>query len=485
MIQPHNPDDFAVIVNGTVLFRPHPGQIPAIADLTTPNLFVYGPRGTGKSTIWRWMLHGLAMQFPGFRYLVVRREYTELEKTHLAELPQEVKALTGDASNYHATSHTVRYGNGSLGWFAACDSEADAKKLLGAQVTALVFDEAPELEWQWMARIRGSVRNTVDFPLAPFTRFLGNPYGLSIDELWDLLVTNTVDRDQYEGYDPSEWRAVFVPIEANPSVNFTEYWKQFVGLDQATLKAWKYGEKAEPGALFSLIATKTVPLPDVTTGQMVETEQPYHLLEHVPTLNGKPIDGLEWVRIACGYDHGFSDTDPAVCLWGAVVGLRVIVFHEQTWKKTVIKDICKDIVEFRAERPVLTYCDPSLNIDQGTGFTLIDHFALHHVALEPARNDRELFVTIVQEALNTEVSPGIPRVQIVEPACPMLVKTIRKLKGNPNNPRKLADSKLDHWVIALAYLLMGLGFVVTEQPTQQETDYNDLSQFRTYHPYRH
>jgi hypothetical protein len=476
--------ELAIERNGEriVLLRPWPEQVPAM-DLSTKTLFVRGPRNSGKTAIWLAIAHFLALRFPEFRYLVVRRSLTELEKQVLNKMPEQMKRLTGDASNYNKTTHTCVYPNGSLGVFGGADSEDDVKKVVGSEYHLLIVDEAPEIDFELLVMLRGSVRCPEDYPFRPITRLLGNPFGPSCEELYDWCVDKTVDRDKYPDYDEADHGSVFLPIEANLSVDAVEYWKQFVGLSDQKLQAWKHGKRVDAGALFELVHVVTVPLPDVGTGTMVETRQPYHVLDKIPTFQGTPVDRLDFVRIACGYDHGFSDSDPAVMLWGALVGPRVIIFHEQTWRKTVIKDICKDIVEFRGDRQVITYCDPSLNIDQGTGFTLIDHFAVHQVMLEPARNDRELFVTIVQEALNTEVSPGMPRVQIVRQCCPELMRTLPKQRGNPNNPRKLADSKTDHWTISLGYLLMGLGLTTTEQPRQKETDYNDLSQFRPYRPH--
>jgi hypothetical protein len=79
------------------------------------------------------------------------------------------------------------------------------------------------------------------------------------------------------------------------------------------------------------------------------------------------------------------------------------------------------------------------------------------VPLTPSQNDRELYGYAVQEMLATIIEDDgkqYPSWQIVEKACPELVRTLPILQMDATNPKKIADGP-DHWVISCAYFGMG------------------------------
>lgn len=81
-----------VIVNNQVLYVPtEKGQEYHLA--TEPNVLLWGGRGSAKSTTGRWDAHMRALAYPGFRYIILRRNFPELEKSHLVHVPREMKAL--------------------------------------------------------------------------------------------------------------------------------------------------------------------------------------------------------------------------------------------------------------------------------------------------------------------------------------------------------------------------------------------------------
>lgn len=179
---------------------------------------------------------------------------------------------------------------------------------------------------------------------------------------------------------------------------------------------------------------------------------------------------MEWtqhpsVQIYRGFDLGFSP-DPAYCVWIAHIGNRFIAFKEKLWLKTVAADIAKDIVdESKGMNVAMTYCDPVMDMKTAADVrTIKDIFEEHGVPMEASVNNREHYAHAVHGALQEEVAPGIPRLQILDKipgpgnlGCPYLIKTITQMRYDPKHPLRMADSKNDHGVIALAYFLISSG----------------------------
>lgn len=169
------------------------------------------------------------------------------------------------------------------------------------------------------------------------------------------------------------------------------------------------------------------------------------------------------VQIYRGFDLGFSP-DPAYCVWIAHVGNRYIAFKEKYWHKTIAVDIAKDMVEeSKGMRISMTYCDPVMSIKTAADVRSIqDIFEDNGVPMEASINNREHYAHAVHTALQEEVAPGVPKLQILAKngpnmGCPYLIKTIPQMRYDPKHPLRMADSKNDHGVIALAYFLISSG----------------------------
>lgn len=169
------------------------------------------------------------------------------------------------------------------------------------------------------------------------------------------------------------------------------------------------------------------------------------------------------VQIYRGFDLGFSP-DPAYCVWIAHIGNRYIAFKEKLWNKTVASDIAKDMIaESDGMRISMTYCDPVMDIKTAADVrTIKDIFEENGVPMETSINNREHYAHAVHTALQEEVEPGIPKLQILDKqppnfGCPYLIKTIPQQRYDPKHPLRMADNKNDHGVIALAYFLISSG----------------------------
>jgi len=92
------------------------------------------------------------------------------------------------------------------------------------------------------------------------------------------------------------------------------------------------------------------------------------------------------------------------------------------------------------------------------------------LTFEPSTNSLELYASAINRLLQAEIAPNVPKVVFLKPnphteagvnlisrgitGCPYLLKYITKMQFDENDPRKMADHKHDHPVVAFAYLSM-------------------------------
>jgi hypothetical protein len=465
----HSPHAF--LVNGEVFFDPHPKQAEVIELLkqrvtgTGPepaNVFLWGNRGGGKSRLMRAFCHALAMAFPGFKYAVVRRNMPDLHKNHLIYLDAEMRKLGG---SFHQTQHQANYENGSIGFYSQCEEERDVEKVVGAEVALLFVDEAPQIKWEYLRMMGPSLRvpkgTDGKQPYRTLAVYGGNPVGESIDELWKYFVDQDVDPYEDPEYQAENFQAIEIHLRDNPSLDPNEYRKQFAGLPAHYRKAWLDGVRMDARTLFDV--RKQV------------DGKPYHYIQELPTVGDVPLLKVPWIQIYRAFDMGFFP-DPAVCVWLAVLGRRVIAVHEETWFKTIAKDLAANLRSVTTEmvgdtRVAMTYVDPAIDVKTGSDtVTVMDTLEMNGIPCEASINDRVLYADAIHGLLGEEVEPGVPRFQVYEPGCPMLAKYLPKMRWDEKNPRKMADHKFDHWVVALAYFAISSGVLSHTQEQETRTE---------------
>lgn len=418
------PSPYAFTVGDRVLFDPMPGPQLAFMQAREPNVLLIGNRGGGKSIALRHLGHGYARAFEGFRYIIVRRSFPELTKNHLIYLDGEMKLLGG---TYNKTEHVCYYPNGSIGFYAQCASAEDVKKVVGAEAALIGFDEAPELEWEWMRLIAASARVPKGAPFSPMTRYVGNPIGPGIDKLWQYCVDKDVDPLEDPEYFPQDWRAIEIRLEGNVHLDPVQYRKQFAGIPAHIRKAWLDGIKVVDGAYFVIDPT-------------------IHHTTDYPDLSG--------AFIYRAVDWGWHE--PWVCLWIAVYPSgRAVVFKERSGTHTPPETVASLIkAESEGMRIVETLADPSMFAPENSGLRKeAEIFESFGLAMTKSRNDRTAAGYSIAAWLNFMLSDGFPRLQIYTPNCPMLVKTLPNMRMDPTEPGRLLEGN-DHWVIALAYFCM-------------------------------
>ncbi len=308
----------------------------------------------------------------------------------------------------------------------------------------------------------------------------GNPIGESIEELWKYFVDQTVEPEEDPEYDPADWLAIEVHRADNPSIDEAEYRKQFAGLPAHYRKAWLDGVRMDARTLFEVHKTvdeevvlkhrgvlRPQPLPETMLGRA------YHYIQELPTIGGVPLLNVPWVQHHRTYDHGYFP-DPAMAVWYAVFGRRIIAYHEEIWFRTIAKDVAAKMKQTTTEligelSVAMTYADPDIDVQRGADVTVRDILEMEGVPIECSVNDRVLYADAIHTLLGEEIEPGVPRFQIYEPGCPTLAKYLPKMRWDEKNTRKMADHKFDHGPVNVAYFGISSGVLGITGPSDTVT----------------
>jgi hypothetical protein len=436
-------------------YRPLPHQ-KLFHESHVPNVLLEGGRGSGKSEAIRKDAILRCLASPGYQCLILRREFPELRRTHLQFIDREMKDL--NAGYFHKTDSRAVFDNGSSIVFGSCETDSDVLKYLSSQYHAIYFDELSTFTLQMFLQISSSARAPENSGLLAIVRAGTNPLGEGAGWVKDWFIDKVVDIEEFQGYHPADFEAIHSTFRDNPYLDRQSYESRLATLPDHIRRAWLDGEWVNDAALFDFRPTKD--------------GQPYHVANELPHVDGQSFLKLPWIRIYRSYDHGWFP-DPAVCLWHAVVGNRLITFKEKLWYRTLATDIARDIIEeSRGMRVVTTYCDPTIDLNTGSSVeTIFDQMERAGLPLEKSVNDRELAAHAIHSALGQMADERTPRWTIIGGhqvgfGCPYLVKTLPQMRPDKKNPHAIADHKDDHGVITAAYFLM-THLSPTSEPTHK------------------
>ena len=142
-----------------------------------------GARGGGKSWAVRVKAILLCMKWAGIKILIVRKTYKELTNNHIVPLQQ---MLPHEVARYNKTEKVFTFCNGSTIWFGYCNNDADLDQYQGAEYDVIFFDEATQLQEQWLKKINLAVRQPNGLPKR--TYYTCNPGGASHNYIKRLLI---------------------------------------------------------------------------------------------------------------------------------------------------------------------------------------------------------------------------------------------------------------------------------------------------------
>lgn len=196
-----------------------------------------GAAGGSKSHAIRWLAYRECLKTPGFRALILRRTYKELEQTHLREAELDASLLGAQAV---PSAKLLRFPNGSLVQFGHCETAADAGNYLSAEYELILFDELVTFEETPFLLIASRARTSKP-GVTPQIRCGTNPGGPQAHWVRQRFIDHGIDREQYPDYRDSEWQYIESKLEDNPYLN-QDYERSLMNLPPELRKAYRDGD---------------------------------------------------------------------------------------------------------------------------------------------------------------------------------------------------------------------------------------------------
>lgn len=193
-----------------------------------------GARGGGKSWGVRAKATKNCLQYKGYRALILRRTYPELEENHIQPL---LKLLDGIAK-YNDAKKVFRFPNGSIIKLGYCDCDKDVKRYQGQEWDGIFFDEATHFKEDWIIKIRACNRGKNPYPKQCI--YTMNPGGESHTYFKRIFI----DRVFKPTEKPEDYHFIKALVTDNKALldEDPEYLEMLLALPPKLRKAWLEGD---------------------------------------------------------------------------------------------------------------------------------------------------------------------------------------------------------------------------------------------------
>lgn len=409
-------------------YVPLPRQVEAVEALTGPATYVMigGAAGGSKSKGLREIGHQQCMAVPGFRVLLLRRTYKELEQTHLRDIEVEAPEMGAAAV---PSAKVCRYPNGSTMQFGHCETAADAANYLSAEYDLILFDELVTFEETMFLLIASRARSTKP-GVTPKILCGTNPGGPQSHWVRMRFIDHNVDLDDYPDYRPEEWQFIPSKLEDNPYLD-QQYERKLLALPPEMRKAYRDGDwDIFPGQYFPEWRRKT-----------------HVSAEHLVYPSDYPrVRSVDW---------GF--VKPGVCIWWVLMPEgHAYAEEEYVFTRTIAKDVAKEIVRRTKERGIsvrYTVADTAMwSPESDSGESVSETFQRNGVACIQADKERLNGWQRLRHWLRSSPD-GQPWMRL-SPACPYGARTIPSLISDDHKPEDVDTDGEDHFGDAARYFVM-------------------------------
>jgi phage terminase large subunit len=416
-----------------------------------PNIWFGGAAGGGKSHAARWHAYINCMRRKGLKVLLLRRHFTELEKTHILEIPKDLPA---EVATYNSTAHRLTFREtGSILVFGHAKDLKAVRSYLSTAWDLIIVDEASEFLPQQLSLLQSRLRTKLK-GVRPQFLLVSNPGGEAHLWLVSRFITKQVDPKEDGRYKPDDY-AFIQSLVGDNAHNDDFYLDRLMSLSESDREAFLFGNmEAFAGQYFR------------------EWKRTIHV-DRAPQRE----DLEDWFEVEAGMDWGY-DPHPGIVLWGSFDPFgRVTVYKELKFELSSPREVAEQIVakcETEAERRMTIRGDSAMWIRQvGTGVSIADE--INEVFAE-------LGVSIVLVQANKDRLNGWMRLhQYLDPrrpdptglgqpgpymtvmdyddttgfGAPYLVSTIGAQMHDDKQSGDMKKSGNDHAVDALRYLVMG------------------------------
>lgn len=398
-----------------------------------------GAVGGGKSD---WLLHhqyDLALRYPNFRGLLIRRTFPELRRS-LIERSWE--KFDRDLARYVATDHTWRFKNGSTIEFGYCERDLDVYQYQSAEYDNIGWDELTQFPTSFpylylLSRLRTSIAKTLR-GLRPHVTAGTNPGG--VGGAWvkqrfvDVAPENQPHEVTVEIPGETEPRSIircYVPakLSDNPYINSSAYRSALALLPDDIRRSLEDGSW------------------DVVEGQYFsEWRRHIHVVE--------PFEIPHWWTRIGGLDYGYAN--PFCHLWAAFDGDENCYIYREAYETGLTPSMqARRVLGMETPNEHLIYrvADPSIWIRTGAGPPIAQQYAEAGLIFRKANNARIDGWARVRERLRVDEVTGKPTVFVFS-TCTNLIRTLPLLVYDKTKPEDLNTDGEDHAADTLRYLLM-------------------------------
>ena len=412
-----------------------------------------GARGGGKSWAVRVKAILFCLAWPGIKVLIVRKTYKELINNHIN--PLRVMIPT-EVAKYNKTEKHFTFFNNSSIWFGYCASDSDLDQYQGAEYDVIFFDEATQLQEEWLKKINLAVREPNGLPKRSY--YTCNPGGVSHNYIKRLFI----DKKYKDSEDPSKYSFIKALVTDNKVLmeNQPEYQQELMNLPPKLREAWLYGSW------------------DIFEGQFfedfVDSEEHYKDRRFTHVID--PFEIPEGWKIYRSFDWGYNK--PFSCGWWAVdydgIAYRILELYGCTETpnegvKWTPDQVFSKIHEIETEhrwlkgKQIIGVADPAI-WNAETGESIADRAAKYQVYFGKGDHQRLPGWMQVHYRLAFD-SNGIPMMYIFK-NCKAFIRTMPLLQYDDHKPEDLDTEGEDHVADEVRYFCMSLPI----KPTIEKID---------------
>lgn len=425
-----------------LLYQPQPKQ-NVLHNSTAPNILYGGAAGGAKSHGLRWHLFLKCLQYSNLQCLLLRRQFVELQKTHLLrtklEMPREVARLReGHILTFNRTDSQV--------WFGHCKNPSDFEQYLSTEWDVIAIDQAETFTEEQLVLLQTRARSTrPDF--VPQYVLSANPGGISHVYLKRRYIDKQVPKAELGeaelAYDPRDYE--FIPSFITDNRYIDEaYIVRLEALPETLREAYLHGNW------------------DVFAGQFFRTwDREHHVVD--------PFDVEDFWQIEAGMDWGYYP-HPGVVEAAAFDAYGRAWFHrELVFQELSARAAAEQIYEtftLPRERQMLIRGDTEMwvkNPDTGVSIAedINDRLAELEsgISLIQANKDRKNGWARVFQYLDPEREHG-PFLRVMRYSeelglgCPYLIETLPAMTHDPKKAGDCLKTEHDHAPDACRYLMI-------------------------------
>lgn len=447
------------------LYRPTPIAVPFHAAKER-NILFGGAAGGSKSHSARFDAYMHCFGIPGFRAIIMRRTFEELQRNHLDKAKTESQMVNNyfgaRVMDFVEGRHELTFRNHPEGKeskiiFGHCQNLGDEDKYLGDEYHAFYPDEmATFLRKQIIGvqgRLRSSIRwadGTKTYRVRPRSGGTSNPGGAQTLWLKDEYIDRNVNkvREINPRYKPEQH--VFIqamlydnPYYMDPDGTYTDYEDRLFAYDPERRRQLLLGD-------WSALA-----------GQFFPEFSVHRHVASLPIPSGSRIE--RWV------DWGYAP-HYGMCLWVAIFpNGRLYVFAEFKFNgehartKLVAAQVAQRIKELTnteiaaillgQPRISKSVGDPSMwSADGHSGEDYAETFRRNGVSMIKADNDRVMGWGRLRHWFNN--APDSQPWLMIHPSCTTTIRTVPGLVRDKNDPDDIDTTGEDHPADCLRYGVM-------------------------------